>query len=969
LYTPETAKILEDQERRVLETGEPFVDELDLDSAKGGTTRYLVTRFPLYGPDGDIVAVGGVSSDITILKEAEDAIRQSESDMRAILETSPLGVSMTTRKTTQGYGQRLFSNKRFAELMGAETADDLIGLTSEGSWVDPEELARHLAQRQTRSKHMIAEVQRRRLDGTVWWCHYHSYPFVFAGEEGWINWHEDITERKRAEGALSEQKAQLDAVFENMDQGVVLYDNDMIVTAFNEQARRHMRFPKEVLFTGAAFTDIDNYTRSRGDVGTGDTDVDTDARWAALRKGQAHAFEYRHSDGAVTEIRRRTVPGGGFVVTQNDITERKLTEARIAAKEAQLRVAMEHISGAFFMVDKDLKLEIFNDNFITYAEVPKEYVQPGAPLQEILRIRAERGDMGPGDPDVLLAERIRSYEEGDITQVTDVTPSGRVIELLRTTTEDGSTVALINDATERRKAEEELKAAKEHAEAVAQAKSDFVAVVSHEVRTPMNGVLGMARLMVDMDLDDEPREFSEIIVRSGESLLTILDDLLDISKLEAGKLEIEAIALDPRRVVSDTIAIMSSRAEEKGLVLYQNMAADLPSALRGDPHRLRQVIANLLSNAIKFTEKGDVTVRMTHESGTNGGHDLVVSVTDTGTGISPDTQAKLFTAYTQGAVDTARKYGGTGLGLTICRRLASLMDGELSLESTVGKGSCFTLRVPMEAAALEDIPTLDGPGRDAALNSLPQEPLRVLLAEDNRINQRVAIAMLEKQGHSVILAENGARAVAAFGEQTFDAVLMDRHMPEMDGLEATRQIRRLGDHGKSIAIIGVTAAANDDEVAKCLEAGMNEVITKPIDPAKMALALSDIKPGSDRPSQTEKGNGDDRLEVFDPGCIAKLRSDYGDELTESLVSDFLEIAPAALEAIVAACTGGNGDELMRKAHSLKSNAMTLGFLGLAAQCREIENACLEGDLETAVGLAASLPETLDNSLNWLKESG
>ncbi len=533
----------------------------------------------------------------------------------------------------------------------------------------------------------------------------------------------------------------------------------------------------------------------------------------------------------------------------------------------------------------------------------------------------------------------------------------------------------IQDITEQKLAEAALREARDEAEAATDAKSDFLAVVSHEVRTPMNGVLGMARLLVDTELDPKQREFAETIVHSGESLLAILNDLLDISKLEAGKLEIEAIPLDPRRFVSETVAVMMAHAKEKGLRLHQEIAPDLPPALRGDPHRLRQILINLVSNAIKFTDAGDVTVRMSCERKGGSELGLAVSVSDTGPGIPRKTQAKLFSPYIQGSVDVARKYGGTGLGLAICRRLADLMGGELSLESAPGEGSCFTLHVPMEIASADDVPDLKDPGQMSPSAATPLKPLQVLLAEDNKVNQQVAVAMLEKQGHAVVLAENGEQAVARFKEQFFDVVLMDRHMPVMDGIEATRRIREMEGYGKTITIIGVTAAANEAEVADCLEAGMNEVIIKPIEPSLMALALAGIRPRSadggksqtstESEAATDSGDEEDPPAILDATKIEQLRNEYGEDLITGLVGDFFDTSRESVARIVAASERSDRTELQRQAHNLKGGCLTLGLVALSDLCRRIENACIDDEFETARDLAGRLPGVVDETLKAL----
>ena len=311
---------------------------------------------------------------------------------------------------------------------------------------------------------------------------------------------------------------------------------------------------------------------------------------------------------------------------------------------------------------------------------------------------------------------------------------------------DGRALRMIGstaDITERVQAEQMLTQAKEDAEAATQAKSDFVAVISHEVRTPMNGVLGMARLLRDTTLDDEQQECVDIIVNSGEALLTIVDDLLDLSKLDADRLDLEAIPFIPADVITDSIAVMAARAEEKGLALSHEFDPGLPAVLIGDPHRLRQVLLNLISNAIKFTAKGTISVEANVDTMSGDQIVMAFAVTDTGQGISPEAQEKLFSAYTQGSVEVARKYGGTGLGLSICRGLVEIMGGEMTLESAIGQGSIFRFTAAFAIDKVTDVANLRS--RNAAhltLHGAGRRALHILQVEDNETNRRVAEKIL-----------------------------------------------------------------------------------------------------------------------------------------------------------------------------------------------------------------------------------
>jgi PAS domain S-box-containing protein len=520
----------------------------------------------------------------------------------------------------------------------------------------------------------------------------------------------------------------------------------------------------------------------------------------------------------------------------------------------------------------------------------------------------------------------------------------------------------ITDITDRKRAEDALVEAKRGAEAANLAKRGFLAAMSHELRTPMSSILGMTELALQEAISPSVRDYLATAKESADNLLQLLDDLLDFSRIEAGKLTLEAAPFGPREMMGRLLENMALRAREKGLTLTCEVAEDVPDRLLGDALRLRQVLLNFVGNAIKFAARGNVVLRSAVRSRAEEAVWLEFSVSDTGIGIAPERQQEIFAPFTQVDASTARQYGGTGLGLAIASNLVTLMGGEIGVKSELGKGSTFFFTVKLPLA-----PPSDGKGEPVAvrpppLHASPPRPLRILLAEDTRSNQRVIGTILERRGHAVQFAGDGREAVELAAREPFDVILMDVQMPTMDGLQATAAIRKDAIASRRVPIVALTAHAYKDDAEQCRAAGMDAFLIKPVKSDELIELVERLcDPAESGPEPWHPKRQAARSKPAASGLLAVF--DFADALRQclddrQLLQDIVECLFKEAEPLVAqakqALNAADADAMGRAAHRLKGTVSHLGAPAAMEALRAVEHMGFAGDLSSAAAAMSNL---------------
>ncbi len=1093
LHPDDRERVLADHERVFAAGDSNWSFEYRVLARDGRTVWLRDDAVVVKDDEGKPLYVQGFLMDVTKRKEAEEGLRKSEERFRAMFEDAPIGIAWGpleqsgARAIGGAAGSRLYTrNRAYMEMLGYTEAE--LASMHFTEYTHPDDLPKVL---ELYGQLIAGERDRYELamrylgkDGRVIWAQ--VVEAALQGEQGTsrlgLTMVQDITERRLAHEALQEsetelrrQKHYLEALLELSPAAIVTTDLDDNVTAWN-----------------AAAQDLFGYTQPEA---LGHNIDDLIAKSDELH-AEAVDVNRRIADGQVQLVTRRTRKDGTFVDVDLRAAPIRVGGKIVASYAIYHDLSDVHRQKQYF----ESLLEISPTAIVTVGL--DDRVTSWNPAAENLFGYTSEEALGRDVDDLIAASADLRAEAREVNR------QGSQHEyrlITRRTRKDGSLVdvqllvapvfvegelvgryGIYHDVGE-------LQRARQAAEEATEAKSTFLATMSHEIRTPMNAVIGMTGLLLDTELTPEQREFAEVIRTSGDALLGIINDILDLSKIEADKLDLERRPFVLRDAVEAALDLVAAGATAKGLDLASLLDPKAPTAVVGDATRLRQILVNLLTNAVKFTDEGEVVLSVESERIADGDgraeiYELHFAVRDTGIGVPHERMDRLFQSFSQVDASTTRRYGGTGLGLAISKRLSEMMGGTMWVESEAGRGSVFHFTVKAEAAAAPELvdaprkrvplvgkrllvvddnatnrevvkrqasswemvardtgspaealewirrgdpfdaaildvhmPDMDGlalareirryrdgrllplvmltslgrrsedveAGLDIAaqltkpikasqlyealtsvFGNIPEEvepvgarvgrgappaeraPLQILLADDNAVNQQVALVLLEKMGYRADVVTNGAEVLDALGRQPYDVVLMDVEMPVMDGLEASRRINQLWPATQRPRIVAMTANAMQGDRETCLAAGMDDYLSKPIRAEELAAALARSEPHvvSTGDSRSTEDGGDP-----DPVDLTELEAAVDDPtFVRQLVSTFLRDAPGLVGALRSSLEQSNTEELRRAAHTLKSNGRTFGATTLASLSEELELSAQTGTLAGAGDLVTRI---------------
>lgn len=751
-----------------------------------------------------------------------------------ILDNLPTGVF---RSSAHGRGQILFANKAFAKMLGYPSAE-ITGLKARELFIDLERYEALIAHALEKGSVHHCEVLLKHKNRSPVACSISlSAVCLSKGQPEFFDAVvEDVSVRKEVDKELSESRELFRVVFEKSAAAITVTDKNERIVAWNPMAEKMFDMSRKDLFNKPVqeLYTAEEWRRMRA-LRIRERGMLADIATQIIRRDKS-ILDVNVSISILKNTEGEMIGSIGIL---NDITNLKLIENKLRDSENRMRVILDNSPAAIMVSDQNQRIVSWNsyaEHLLGMTKKDLNFLPASSlyPPEEWQRIRSEN----------IIIKGSKHHMETKV-----VCKNGKIIDVdlsvnvLRDTKNNflGS-IGIIQDITEQKKFRQMLLMAKLSAEEANNAKSLFLAKMSHEVRTPMNAVIGMIDLTLETKLNDEQRENLKVAKDAADNLLGLLNDILDLSKAEAGKVTIEKIELNVHDLIKNVCRGLAILASKKQIDLLWNIDERIPKYLLGDPVRLRQVIINLINNAVKFTHKGYVRVKVELVSLKDKSCELLFTVQDSGIGISPDKHESIFELFSQADDHTTRKYGGTGLGLAICKKLVEMMDGRIWVESKPDQGSSFKFNILFEVASDQPLLPMSSTGAAGSAQGRPSSSnVRILVAEDNHVNQKIILKMLEKKGWSATSAVNGREVIEHLNRQSYDIILMDDQMPEMTGVEATRLIRaeekQTGNH---VFIIAMTANAMAGDKEFYIKQGMDGYVSKPINREQLYSELEKL---------------------------------------------------------------------------------------------------------------------------------
>lgn len=777
----------------------------------------------------------------------------------------------------------------------------------------------------------------------------------------------DLSALKQRERELAQAQLRLTEAIDNQSGGFALYDASLRLITCNTAFANIAPHVPEWTRPGAELTDILTALAKRGGFpGLERVSVDDYVNyWLDYMAKPDRPIQLYLGKDRWFQVEGRKTPAGNTVVLFNDLSKLKQRETELATVQERLTQAIANLVDGFAYFDADERLVICNDAYANFMQRAPKAITPGYTLEEGLR---ERFAIGPPVAQGIDLERyiqgFLSLHRSGSANVEVPMNDGRFMRIRNRATPDGGIVVVVADISELRQRAVELEKARDIAEsgrieaqAANQSKSTFLATMSHEIRTPMNGVLGMMEILEHQGLNEDQRRTVGTMRDSAHALLRIIDDVLDFSKIEAGRLELEETAFSLSGLIESVVATFATQVQSKGLRLIAEIRPDSYDLLVGDPTRVRQILFNLLGNALKFTERGSVRVEVGTSPVGDGRARVVLGVHDTGIGLDDEERGRLFQPFAQADTSTTRRFGGSGLGLSIVRRLAQLMGGDVAVSSRPGVGSTFEVSLVLAAAPAES--PLHAVSRRAPAK-LPVGSLdatvRLLVVDDHPVNRDVLVMQLGLMGLSAETANDGCEGLELWAPGKYAVVLADIHMPHMDGYEMTRQLRAREGDGLRTPIVAVTANAMKGEEARCHEAGMDGYLAKPVSLEQLRATLARWLSVDAVAASRQSADAAAHPAAIDRDVLAAWLGDDSDAI-DGLLRKFRKTAVEAEREIDVAFRAGDLAVLSAYAHRLKGAAQTVGAVRLGAAASVLEQGGKAGDrIKCRDGLGALASE-------------